>query len=317
MPLTMLECRDGKKIKIEDCLKPGGCRMKERCAPVPYLRAISFDREFKGVTPSGAGNGPRLIFLKAKFPYSSSPDKRAFALHGTSVHGKLSLHHYTKNVLSEEPLKDHLIEGIPDLLEEDENDPGFYILTDYKTFGSYKVAVKCMGLYKTSRDEPVLDEEGNQIIFKSGKRKGQAKTKKVYSTEYRADQVDMKSEELQLNRYRILFNREGFKIKKIRLFCIVRDGGLYSSKQRGLVHNTYIIDLKILPDEEVLGFYEKLMDEVNQAFKEKWARICNEWESWEGRRCSSYCEVKEHCDVMKLTSRKKNWLPYYNNNSIG
>ena len=39
-----------------------------------------------------------------------------------------------------------------------------------------------------------------------------------------------------------------------------------------------------------------------EAFETGYARKCNEWESWDRKRCESYCEVVDAC---KLMSEKK------------
>ena len=120
MPATMFKCPDNQIISIAKCLKLGGCRMGERCATIPYLKAVSFDREFRGVSPSMAGNGVRLIYLKAITDYVIDPLKRTWSILGTAVHGKLSAMRYATNVLSEEKLSDDQMKGTADLLEIDE-----------------------------------------------------------------------------------------------------------------------------------------------------------------------------------------------------
>jgi len=65
MPATKFMCPDSETIEIAKCLEVGGCRMPERCATLPYLRLIGFDREWKGVSPSSAGNGPRSLSLRS------------------------------------------------------------------------------------------------------------------------------------------------------------------------------------------------------------------------------------------------------------
>ena len=120
--LKWFKCPDGQQIEITKCLSHKGCRMEQRCATLPYLRLVSFDREFRGVSPSSAGNGPRLIYLKATTDYAIAPSSRVWAALGTSTHEKLGIHRFTHNVLSEEKLSDNQMQGIADVLEEDEDE---------------------------------------------------------------------------------------------------------------------------------------------------------------------------------------------------
>ena len=293
MPAKYFICSDQEQTEIAECLKK--CRLQDRCATLPYLKMISYDREYKGITPSMAGNGARLIYLKATTDYAIRPSERAFAALGTGVHGKLSLHSYTYNVLSEEKLSDDKIKGIADVLEKDENAKDSYILEDYKTWGSFKVC-KAIGMVAIPKE--VLDENSNPIRYKSGKKKGEIKTKNVY--EIHPDKIDIYETELQLNLYRILFEGYGFPISKIRVQAIIRDGGLYIAQGRGIEDNLMLIPIKILGNNEVLFYYGNLDIEVGFAFETRQSRKCNDWESWDGRRCNEkYCEVKEACNKME------------------
>ena len=288
------------QIPINDCLKPNGCQMIERCATLPYLRLIGYDRKWNGVSPSAAGTGPRLLYLKATTDYAIDPNDRTFAAFGTSTHEKLSIHQYTHNVLSEEKLSDEQMRGIADVLELDEASNDKYILTDYKTWGSFKVA-SSLGIVKTQR--PMLDINNKPVLLKTGKNKGKPKMLSRY--ECNPEKADLKEVSLQLNRYRIFFERIGFKISRIQVQAVVRDGNTYIAKSRGIDKNLYIIPIPILPDEEVLNFYNKLQAEVDQAFRDNWVRECNAWESWNGQRCKQYCEVSDSCRQMDLRAREK------------
>ncbi|MBU2685710.1 MAG: hypothetical protein KKF27_20905 [Gammaproteobacteria bacterium] len=294
MPSKWFRCPDNKTIEIETCLSVKGCRLGQRCATLPYLELVAYDREFKGVSPSAAGNGPRLIYLNAIKPYVISPKKRAFAAHGTGVHGKLSIHKYTHNVLSEESLSDEDMAGISDCLEHDEEYPGFFVLTDYKTYGSFKAA-KCLGI--TQEQQPILDDTGNPVLLKSGKNKGKPKTQTI--TTANPDKADLREISLQLNRYRIFFERIGFPVSRIQIQIMVRDGGLYIAKNRGIEEEVYLVEIPRMADAEVLSYYGNLQAETDEAFKTGWIRKCNSWESWNGRRCSGVCDVVEACKEME------------------
>lgn len=300
MPATHFYCPDGRTVEIKACLSTNGCRMSNRCATRPYLELIGFDREFKGVSPSSAGNGPRQIYLKATQGYAIDPNDRVWAAFGTSTHDKLGMHKYIHNVFSEEKLSDDEMRGIADLLEMDEGHHGLYILSDYKTWGSFKVA-KALGIVVNKTDEPILDEKGNQILLKSGKNKGKPKTKIKSEIITDPSKVDLKSEELQINRYRMFFEKCGFPVSRMQIQAVPRDGGTYIAKSRGIEKNLYIIPVNRLSETEVLEFYRTLSNEVEEGFKAGFVRKCNFWESWEGRKCDGYCEVSEDCKSMDKT----------------
>lgn len=309
MPAKFFKCPDGETIEIDQCLQPKGCRMRKpfklpiglsidiqnRCGTLPYLRLVGYDREWRGVTPSAAGTGPRLLYLRATTDYTIDPNGRTFAAFGTSTHDKLAMHKYTYDVLSEEKLSDKKAHGIADVLEQDDDFHDYYILNDYKTYGSFKVA-KLLGLVKT--DIPLLDSDGNVILLKSGKNKGQPKT--VSEIKFDPYQADLKDVGFQLNRYRIFFNQAGFKISHMRLQVIVRDGGTRVAKNRGLERNLYMIDVPMLSDSEVIKFYDELQAEVDGGFDTGYVRRCNDWEAWDGRRCKGSCEVAEACQQMDI-----------------
>ena len=302
MPAKFFKCSDGETIEIEQCLQPKGCRLKNRCATLPYLRLIGFDRKWEGVSPSAVGNGARMLYLKAITDYIIDPEQRVWAAFGTSTHEKLSIHSY--NVLSEEKLSDDRMKGIADLLEEDEEKPGYYLLYDYKIWGSYKVA-RALGITTETVEETILDEKGKPVILKSGPNKGQPKTRKKRIITQDQSNIDLKAEEYQLNRYRIFFERTGFPISKIQIQILVRDGGLYTAKNRGIEKNKYLIPIKRLITDEVLRSYQELSAKVNQAFKTGYTKHCNNWESWDRRRCEKFCEVSEACQKMSKDNNEK------------
>ena len=127
MPAKWFRCPDGQQIEIEQCLKERGCRMTERCATRPFLRLVGYDRKWTGVSPSSAGNGPRMLYIKAMAEYAIDPNDRVWAALGTSTHDKLAMHKYSSNVLTETPLSDNEMKGIADVLEEDEGKPGYFV----------------------------------------------------------------------------------------------------------------------------------------------------------------------------------------------
>lgn len=302
MPARWFICPDGEKVEIKTCLSVRGCRMGNRCATMPYLRMCANTRPWKAVTPSQAGTGPRLTYLKEKCDYSISPDGMAWISVGVGTHDKLSIHRLVRGFVSEEGFSDDLIKGIPDLIEPDEEEIGFYVLHDYKTWGSFKLA-KALGIAE-DKENPKLDKNGNPSTYRSGRRKGEI----IYQLSEGVKPPDMYDTELQLNRYRIVIETKGYPISRMYVFAIARDGGTYIAKSRGVDTNTRLISVKRLPDKEVLDFYAKLQADCDHAFKTGMSRICNEFETWGGRRCESddYCPVRYYC---KQTKENRGVLP--------
>jgi hypothetical protein len=196
-----------------------------------------------------AGSGIRLLWLKKNKPYYIDPDSRTFAmLSVTGVHTRMAKADF--NRLTEEKLE----EGTADCLESDGH--GGYIITDYKVYGSYKVAKAV--------------EADNKF-------------------------TELKPETYQLNAYRIGFERAGFPISRMRLFMIARDGGTYISKKRKVTRNTAFVELPRLKNLEVELLYSNMKTAFEIAERERFAHICTAEQAWDGRRCNGYCDVAEHC----------------------
>lgn len=304
MPAKWFKCPDSKTIEISKCVQPGGCRMKERCATIPFLTLIGYDRKWEGVSPSSAGTGPRQLYLKATTNYIVEPKSRVYALLGTSMHEMLAKGGFVKDVMSEEKLSDEEMKGTADCLEVDENTipqeqiqgrSGF-LLTDYKSSGSFKVA-KWLGIKTEKVEENILDEEDKPVLLKSGPNKGNPRTKQrtIITHDPVLAKYEIRDVELQLNRYRIFFEQKGFNVTRMQVMAIPRDGGTWVATNRGIDKNFYLIPIKRLPNKEVLAFYQKLSNEVNEAFKTGYARLCNTWETWSGRRCTDWCEIADAC----------------------
>lgn len=297
MPLKWFKCpADGGLIEVEKCLSVRGCRLGQRCATMPYLRNAAKDRKWRAVTPSQAFNGPRFIYLKEVCDYAEDPHDKAFAILGTGSHDKLSVHYLVRGFVSEQGFDDGIIKGIPDLLEPDEENVGFYLLYDYKTSGSFKVAL-ALGLSKA--DEPILDEWGNKVLLKTGKNKGMPKTKKVWKQDLKKGLLDIEDWTYQMNRYRIIVEDAGYPISKMIVQCIPRDGNTYIATNRGVDKNVILVEVPRMDNKVILDHYANLQAEIEDAFKTGTPRICNSKESWDGRKCKGYCPVSEYCKRME------------------
>ena len=133
--LEWFKCPDTQIIPFKDCLTK--CRMPERCETIPYLHLASSEREWTGEasTPQLL-NGTMMTFLKITQPYVIDPDDMAFAIHGTKSHSQLEEKAKELGLPSElSTTQDG--RNVIDLIEHED---GIMTLTDYKTWGSYRVA---------------------------------------------------------------------------------------------------------------------------------------------------------------------------------
>jgi hypothetical protein len=294
MPLKHFVCPDTIKIRVEECLKESGCRMRNRCATRSYLRLIASERPWNG-KPSTTQliQGTMQAFLKLTQNYAVSPDQRAFMIHGTKVHNNLETSDDEFSFLEERfEGKDTPETGISDVFEI-ENDKS--ILADYKTSGSFKVA-KALGFY--------VDTEETGEIFKTGKRKGEAKTRQILKRD--DTKIDRWEWELQLNKYRIELEKRGFKVDELKIQCIVRDGNTFIARSRGVFRNVYYFNITKIPDEQILAYFEGKRQALFEALKfGEWKTVCSAKENWDGLKCANYCEVAEFCPLGKYLKKEK------------
>jgi len=285
--LEWFKCPDGKIIPVKDCLRQ--CRMKERCLTTPYLRRISQEREWNGVaSTTQLLNGTMYEFLKLTQPYVADPDKRAFMVQG-------SLHHESMEAMARElglpaEVALSLDRDIFDLLEPSDDGDG-WVLSDYKLWGSFKVA-KALGIVEVGKQP---DPSG--AVYKSSGKWGKAGEAKLVPVFQRMPQeADNWEAELQLNRYRIMLEERGIKVNRMQLQVTVRDGGLAIAGSRGITRNTYMIPIPRLDDEYVLSYFDDKATKLAKALEQgSWDEPCNEKESWDGARCRGYCEVARNC----------------------
>jgi len=216
-------------------------------------------------------NGTMLEFLKITRGYTIDPQKRAFALLGTKHHEELAEVAHGLGLLAEVALSPDG-KDIYDLLEPEN---GAWTLSDYKTWGSYRV-VRALG------------------IIKQGKGK-EAKFRIVES------EKDLWESEMQLNHYRILLEEHGVKVGRMQVQVTVRDGGLQVAQTRGIKDNIYLIPINRLPDGQV-NLYFDMKNHALLASLENYKNDpqylpppCNSRESWDGARCRGYCEVSHFC----------------------
>lgn len=293
MPATKFICPTGKRITIKRCL--ASCPQKERCMFLPTLRAVadSLDRGIKGATVTELISGVRETYLKKKVSYAVDPQSVLYSLHGQAVH---TIHEGNTEgeILGEVRLKDRVTSGKFDLygkiIDEEEG-----VLGDLKVTSSYKLA-KALGIYKV--DVPTGE------VYKTGTKKGQPKTRK----EFRYDGVrQIWDWALQLNYYRILLEQAGFAVQRMFIQALCRDCNLRTATERGITNPIYIIPINRISDFWLKRYFSKKAQMLRQALKSReLPPPCSAKESWHGKKCSEYCEVREHCpnaqEITKLLS---------------
>ena len=294
MSLKYFICPDGQRIETIDCLKEGGCRMGDRCATRSYLHLASKDRPWTG-KPSTTQliQGTMEAYLKIKKDYATSPDGRAFMINGTNAHRNLEENDDDFSFI-EEKFTDGDVTGIADVFEVEK---GKSVLVDYKTSGSYKVA-KALGMV-------VVDVETGEV-YKSGKRKGEQKTRK----ELRRDEtkIDVRDWALQLNKYRMLFESKGFKANEIKIQVIVRDGSTWIARSRGVYRNIYFFKIPMIPDDEIILYFKNKARALFKALEHNdinKIQTCTKQENWNGLKCERYCDVAEFCPYGRYLKKEK------------
>ena len=269
MPLTQFVCPDGQKINIDACLK--SCRMHRRCTSKPILKAIVYgEREWTGV-PSVTMllKGTYETFLELTTDYAIVPDERVYNILGGAIHDRLSEEPndvYDFSLSEHKLITDDFTGTIDYLITEN----GKTILYDFKVSGSYKI-MKALGIVKIGK--------GAESKFERDPAK-----------------ADMFDWVMQLNGYRILLKKvEGIIVNEMYIQAIVRDGGIQAAINRGISEKTLLIEIPFLDDELVNEYFHKKIADLNQALLHDDFFKCTDSETWGGRKCESFCSVRDNC----------------------
>lgn len=277
-------CPDNKIITIEKCLE--NCRFTERCLTLPSLELISREREWNGVaSTTQLLNGTMMEYLKLTKGYTVDPDSRAFLLAGIKHHR--ALEDVAKELGLPAEVALNIDRDIFDLIEMEKDG---LVLTDYKLWGSFKVA-KALGIVEVGK---IPDPSG--AVYKTSGKWGKAGSPKMIPKFERVPgKINNWEAELQLNRYRIMLGDLGVKVNRMQLQVTVRDGGLGIARSRGIIRNIYRIPIQRLPDEGVKLYFKEKQEQLLRALEVGWKQPCSEDECWEGVRCERYCDVAHLC----------------------
>ncbi len=292
MPATKFICPDGQRINIEECLR--GCPNNQRCMFLPTLRAVakSLDRKISEPTVTELIAGTRETFLKKTTDYAVDPASVLYALQGQAVHS-INERHTQGSILSEERLKDEITSGQFDLfgkiLDADDG-----VLGDLKITSSFKL-MRALGIYK----QKVPTGE----VYKTGLKKGQPK----FKAELRYDGVrDLLDWAIQLNAYRILLERAGFKVNRMVIEALCRDSGLRIANERGITKSVYIIPINKISDCWLTRYFQHKAKALCEAINSNTLPpVCSFRERWGNRKCLGYCTARENCPYAQQITVKK------------
>lgn len=287
MPARFFICPDGQQIEITDCL--AGCRMAGelpagRCLSLRTLRLIGEQREWTG-KPSTTQllKGTREAYLEITTDYSLNPQDELWRVNGSKVHKLLEQYH--DNALGEERLHDEICSGQFDFYDATDE-----ALFDTKNWGSYKI-MKALGLQQI--------EVPTGEVYKTGPKKGQAKTRKKW---IEGGEPDLFNEEIQLNDYRMKLEAAGFPVSKMFIEALCRDGNTYMAKQRGVEQAGVLIPIRKLTDREVKNYLwvKALALDAALTLGITATEKCDARERWAvgdepGRKCLRYCRVSHSC----------------------
>ena len=285
MPAKYFQCPSGERIPISDCLN--SCCRSQRCMFLPTLRAISksvADRKIEGFTVTTLLSGTLEQYLKRTNNYSIDPMTRLYSIQGSAAH----LIHQGEaqgNMFSEERLFDENFSGAIDLYGAilDENTS---TLGDLKVTSSYKI-MRCRGRYAVSIPSP--DNE----VYKSGAKKGQVKTVKIWRNDGVKHCLDYA---LQLNSYRLLLQQADYPVERMVVELLCRDYGLQIASSRGIDQPVYLLDIKPISDRWLRLYLETKAKRLRDALDDNvLPQPCNARERWHDRKCTSYCEVSSFC----------------------
>ena len=293
MPATKFICPKGQRIRIKECLR--SCPNQQRCMFLPTLRAVadSLNRNISEPTVTELISGVRETYLKKTSSYAVEPASILYALQGQAIHSINEQQTYGA-ILSEERLKDDITSGQFDLFGKIlDTDDG--VLGDLKVTSSFKL-MKALGIYKVKVD--------TGEIYKSGLKKGQPK----FKTELRYDGVrDLLDWSIQLNYYRLLLERAGFKISRMYIQAICRDASLRIAAERGIDKPVYIIPINKISDHWLNRHFQHKAKLLREAIKSKTLPpVCSFRERWGNRKCLGYCAARENCPyAQRLQSQNK------------
>jgi len=290
MPLTGFEYPDGDIVSLED-VNTGNVDVMRMGIALPTLLHMAKQRD-NNRPPSTTELliGTCQAYLQRKVDYTINPQDNAFALAGTMHHSKLedSANEVDMGLNAEVALEYEGITGIVDLYDENNK-----TLIDYKNTGSYKIT-RLLGIQFKYGKHPT------ERYKRSGKwgKVGSRKRIKIFYED--PETADFGEWGWQINWYRLLLEKNGYPVDDMYIQATVRDGGIAMARDRGVDKNIYLIKVPYIHNDHLLDKFLTNRDDLVDALRnDSLPDICNDEETWDGRKCEAYCPVRFKCPYIR------------------
>ena len=292
MPAIGFKYPEGDKILFEDVVKyidSRGVEDKldiERMGMYPpaLIEMMKVREPNRKPSVTELLNGTCQAYLERTRDFYIDPQQQAFSLLGTLHHQRLE-DNASGDMMPELELELWDITGIVDLYDSKTKN-----LVDYKSTGSYK-ASKVLGI-----DFYLADDPSGEVYKRAGKWGKKGEPKKVRRYWKNPEKADLGDWTWQINMYRLMLQSQGKKVHNMYVQMIVRDGGVAASRDRGIDRNIYLIEVPFIHDDHLKEKFTKKRDLLLEALESREIPDkCSDSETWGGRKCESFCPVREHC----------------------
>ena len=293
--LAGLICPDGEKVTVAECLKH--CRMGDPCLSPETIKMVGMQRPWTG-KPSVTQllNGTMLEFLRITKDYWVYPESRAFAVLGTMHHAALEGLADPEEA-AEVQFETGLMTGRTDRIQQvTGGKKATYLLWDYKTWGSFRAA-KFLGMSVAGYIDDPSGATYKRATFVDGRKFQPGDPKQVKLWQPNPLTADMGDLPLQVNAYRLMAEKAGFKIVGLKVQITVRDGDTVSARTNGIDWRMRSFPVPMMPDAQVNEYFGRKNADLQKALKDKkWDTPCNDEETWQGRRCNlKFCDLCLEC----------------------
>tara|TARA_A100001515_G_scaffold56428_1_gene44440 strand:+ start:1878 stop:2783 length:906 start_codon:yes stop_codon:yes gene_type:complete len=292
MPAIGFKYPEGDKILFEDVVKyidSRGVEDKldiERMGMYPpaLIEMMKVRENDRKPSVTELLNGTCQAYLERTRDFYIDPQQQAFSLLGTLHHHRLE-DNASGDMMPELELELWGITGIVDLYDSKTKN-----LVDYKSTGSYK-ASKVLGI-----DFYLADDPSGEVYKRAGKWGKKGEPKKVRRYWKNPEKADLGDWTWQINMYRLMLQSQGKKVHNMYVQMIVRDGGVAASRDRGIDRNIYLIEVPFIHDDHLKEKFTKKRDLLLEALESREIPDkCSDSETWGGKKCESFCPVREHC----------------------